>query len=189
MKPIWSLNFNLGLLSRYRSQLMGAATIMILACHIKLHGVAFPHSIEYFFLLGDLGVDIFLLLSGMGLWFSYTSFLAKQQGSDSSKITNIARWESKRFKRILIPYTLLAIPYLVFRCAIDNLPISFLFLEYSTINYWLQGTSAWFLALLFLLYLLFPIINYIIGLGSNRFIMGGGNKYFGICDCSHFIFG
>ena len=56
-------------LSRHRSPLMGLAMISVMLFHVGL-----PRQ-EYFYGLvrcGNVGVDMFLFLSGIGLWFSWT---------------------------------------------------------------------------------------------------------------------
>lgn len=55
-------------ISRYRGELMGAAMLMIILFHVSL-----PRSDMFFGLrrMGNVGVDIFLFLSGIGLWFSW----------------------------------------------------------------------------------------------------------------------
>ena len=62
--------FNLGELSSYRACLMGVATIMILCCHASVWCTGLPSIIRSFLVLGNLGVDIFLFLSGYGLYLS-----------------------------------------------------------------------------------------------------------------------
>ena len=56
-------------ISRYRGELMGAAMIFVILFHVGL-----PRDDTFFGLrrIGNIGVDIFLFLSGMGLWFSWT---------------------------------------------------------------------------------------------------------------------
>lgn len=58
-----------GSLSRYRGVLMGIAIIMIVFFHVAL-----PRSSAFFGLkrMGNMGVDIFFFLSGIGLWFAWT---------------------------------------------------------------------------------------------------------------------
>lgn len=54
--------------SRFRAEHMGAAMLMVILFHVAL-----PRT-DYFFGLrriGNIGVDIFLFLSGIGLWFSW----------------------------------------------------------------------------------------------------------------------
>ena len=54
--------------SRYRGELMGAAILFIILFHIPL-----PRSDTFFGLhrCGNIGVDMFLFLSGVGLWYSW----------------------------------------------------------------------------------------------------------------------
>ena len=55
-------------ISRYRGELMGAAMLFIILFHVEL-----SRWDPFFGLrrMGNIGVDIFLFLSGIGLWFSW----------------------------------------------------------------------------------------------------------------------
>ena len=55
-------------ISRYRGELMGAAMLFIILFHVAL-----PRENAFFGLrrMGNVGVDMFLFLSGIGLWFSW----------------------------------------------------------------------------------------------------------------------
>ncbi len=55
-------------ISRYRGELMGAAMLFIILFHVFL-----PRGSAFYGLhrMGNVGVDIFLFLSGIGLWFSW----------------------------------------------------------------------------------------------------------------------
>ena len=64
------LSFDLSLISRFRTQLMGIATIMIIACHAPASNVLMPSSIAKLLSLGNWGVDIFLFLSGVVVYYS-----------------------------------------------------------------------------------------------------------------------
>ena len=55
---------NLTDLSTYRTQLMGVATLMIIFCHANAYHVLLPSSIVSLLGWRNLGVDIFLFLSG-----------------------------------------------------------------------------------------------------------------------------
>ena len=61
-------NIELANISRYRGELMGIAMIFIFLFHVAL-----PRSDMFFGLrrVGNIGVDMFLFLSGVGLWFSW----------------------------------------------------------------------------------------------------------------------
>lgn len=56
-------------ISRYRGELMGLAMLFIMLFHVAL-----PRTDPFFGLrrMGNIGVDMFLFLSGVGLWFSWT---------------------------------------------------------------------------------------------------------------------
>ena len=112
-----------GLISKYRALLMGVAILLILFCHLDVSQS--HHSVEHTRLAGILqtgsvGVDIFLFLSGIGLYYSYTK-------------NKLPYWtfEKKRLLRI-IPYYLilggltyllhvLVIKQLSFRLFLENL--------------------------------------------------------------------
>ena len=62
-------NIEWGAVSKYRGEMMGIAIIMIVLFHTQL-----PQTDAFFGLkrMGNIGVDVFLFLSGLGLWFSLT---------------------------------------------------------------------------------------------------------------------
>lgn len=62
--------FEINKISKYRLELMGVATILIFVVHSYDRGVVMPASIKTICALGSLGVDIFLLVSGLGLYYS-----------------------------------------------------------------------------------------------------------------------
>lgn len=76
---------NLFLLSKYRTQLMGIATVMIIVCHSVGFGCQISNSILKSIIQHcSLGVDIFLFLSGLGCWYSlrgggFLSSMAKKE--------------------------------------------------------------------------------------------------------------
>ena len=82
--------------SRFRSEYMGVAMLAIILFHVAL-----PRSSAFFGLrrMGNIGVDIFLFLSGMGLWFSWMKSIAKADGE-----TFLRRWASFYRRRLLRVY-------------------------------------------------------------------------------------
>ena len=65
----WKIkDIELANISRFRGELMGAAMMFIILFHVAL-----PREDAFFGLrrMGNVGVDIFLFLSGIGLWFSW----------------------------------------------------------------------------------------------------------------------
>lgn len=135
-------------LSKYRAHLMGIATILIIICHMPAHGVEMPVAVSTALGYGGLGCDMFLFLSGMGMWYS----LRKYNG-------NISNWIMKRLLRVLIPYLLFSIPCFTALALIGNWTLITYILRLSTLSYWIEGWGLWFLSLILVLYLLSPVID------------------------------
>ena len=139
----------LELLSKYRGQIMGAAMIWIMFFHSPSfasgEGIKFLHTIGFY------GVDMFLLVSGLGLYFS----MRKSKG--------IGDFYRKRAVRILPAYLIVTICWYAF-CKTD-LGIGDVILSILGVNYF-RGTVYgrppyfdWFLPTLFALYLLTPLYD------------------------------
>lgn len=61
--------FQLSKISEFRTELMGLSAILILICHSVAY-IEMPRVLHYSLSLGNIGVDLFLFLSGMGMWYS-----------------------------------------------------------------------------------------------------------------------
>lgn len=85
-------------ISRYRGELMGTAMLFVILFHVGL-----PREDAFFGLrrMGNIGVDIFLFLSGMGLWFSWT------------KQPSFRHFYLRRFLRIIPVWLLIASLYYI----------------------------------------------------------------------------
>lgn len=145
-----SAYYSFDTLSKYRTQLMGVAAIGILLCHASGNGVELPSLIQYVFGLGNFGVDLFLLLSGFGLFYSLKKL------SPTEKITT---WYKRRFTRLLVPYIILSVPYWIYICTLENSGIIDFAYYVSTLVFWFEHRGAWFVALIIPLYLLSPLFK------------------------------
>ena len=116
--------YNLRVLSTYRTELMGFATLLIIICHAPANGVAMPALLDKILRWGGIGVDIFLFCSGLGMYFSL------------QKNTNWKRWYIHRYLRLLVPFLLFAIPYYLFRWAIDGDDVWRFLGNISTVSFW-----------------------------------------------------
>ena len=132
-------------LSKFRSELMGLACLWVMLHH---NSFDWPISLDYlrrFALYGNLGVDIFLLLSGVGLYFAW------------SKKPPLGDFYARRFVRVLVPYVLFAVPYWVWR----DLWLgggNFL-LDVTQLSLPLKGViTTWYIPAILLFYLLYPLI-------------------------------
>ena len=92
---------NLYLFSKYRPHVMGMAIIMIMLYHVKMDEDSFPLLASFKANL-DLGVDMFLLVSGIGLWYSFT------------KNPSVLVFYSRRLLRIMPAWLIVASVYYIY---------------------------------------------------------------------------
>jgi peptidoglycan/LPS O-acetylase OafA/YrhL len=80
-------------ISRYRKPLMGMAILFVMLFHIPMHHWCLMYPVSN---IGNYGVDIFLFLSGIGLWYSW-------ENNNSLK-----RFFHRRFWRVYPEYFIVA---------------------------------------------------------------------------------
>ena len=134
-----------------RNELFGLSILWIVLFHIYLNirltgfpGAPYLSRVLY---RGNIGVDIFLFLSGIGL-------------SRSMRVNSIRTFYKHRFNRVVPPYLLVAIPFFLWLNIIrDSGGIGEFLLNLSTINYWITTGGyypIWYVSFILVLYLLFP---------------------------------
>ena len=132
---------------------MGIATLLVLFRHgdaFKWPAITMP----YFDLLmkeGNVGVDIFLFLSAIGLYFS----MRKKQ--------SILAFYQRRFSRIIPSYLIIAAPlYAILIFALGSKSIHEYFITLTSIAFWLPeqkpGIESWYVAFIIPLYILYPLV-------------------------------
>lgn len=131
-------------ISRFRGTLMGAAMLMIIMFHIDL-----ARWDTFFGLrrMGNIGVDMFLFLSGIGLWFSW------------SKTPSYRHFYLRRFLRIYPAWLIIACLYYIPRFhgggsgAWLNLIMEICF----NWNFWLHDElTFWYIPAIMMLYVAAP---------------------------------
>ncbi len=148
----WSL-YNI---SDYRNVIMGIATLWIVLFHSSLLNINelihSPRLCNYFNFIKDLGnagVDIFLLLSAIGLYFSF---------SKQSKLTEFYK---KRAIRIL-PAAIIVIA-IYSATIIQTGGLKGYLQNISLLSFWIDGNlDFWYFSLIITLYLIYPIIHKLI---------------------------
>lgn len=138
--------FDLSLFSKHRQSLMGICAVLILLCHASGNKVVIPHALSIILSRGSWGVDMFLLLSGIGLYYSL----------DRPSV-NIKKWYKNRYSRILIPYFVIIIPLKIIVVFIWG-DIVETILDISTVNFWLNHRGTLFIAMLIPLYIYTPLL-------------------------------
>lgn len=141
--------FQLSKISEYRTELMGMSAILILICHSVAY-IEMPRILHYVLSLGNIGVDLFLFLSGMGMWFSLTKSLRG----------GVKRWYSNRYIKLLIPYLMVVLPLNAIEYEMGMYKgqdiWNYLF-GLTTLRFYVSHDAPWFIAALLPLYLLAPL--------------------------------
>ena len=151
-------HFNLNLFSQYRTQLMGIAAIMIIICHAPQYGVLMPPVMKKICVYGNLGVDIFLFLSGVGCYYS----LNKTWGG---------KWYKKRLIRIFIPYTIIKLFILCYDLPARDLSLGKWLYQFSTLSFWTHHDADWYIALILPIYLIAPLLYKFLYKNNYRIII------------------
>lgn len=130
--------------SRYRGELMGAAILFIILFHIPL-----PRSDMFFGLrrCGNIGVDMFLFLSGIGLWYSWL------------KQPSFSNFYKRRLLRIFPTWLVISSVYYLQRFDFETGDYLDLVLD-IIINwgFWLHDElSFWYIPAIMMLYLWAPL--------------------------------
>lgn len=95
--------------SRYRSELMGVAMIFVILFHTFVERTDAFYGLHR---MGNVGVDIFLFLSGIGLWFSWAK-TPDSHLSGGGFLTKYLSFYWRRFKRIYPVWLGVALAYYV----------------------------------------------------------------------------
>ena len=120
-------NISWNLVSKYRTELMGCSILGIILFHwyenCMIHGKSI-NFILHLFSLGNRFVEVFLILSGMGLYYSF------------KKQENIKTFYLRRITKLLPTYLILGIPYWIyFDCFLNKMNIGQVFIDISFISY------------------------------------------------------
>lgn len=132
---------------------MGVATLLVIFGHSAGNGVLMPGWLDSLCGLASVGVDIFLLVSGLGLWYS----LNKAGADNSLRGGVLSSWYKRRYKRILVPYLIIMSAVYVCLILLGKETIGHALLNLSTVNFWLSHNGAWFVAMLIPLYAVTPL--------------------------------
>lgn len=151
--------FSLEHISQSRGLLMGLATLWVVLSHshnidfaqshilAALHLTAFFQNLQAY---GSAGVDLFLLLSGYGLWYSY------------SKNPGIKAFYARRFSRILPALFIVTILYYGWQGTDGLGDYMAKNLHYALYHPTYSKGEFWYFSLIIVLYLAYPLLHKII---------------------------
>lgn len=141
------------LLSRQRTILMGLAMLSILFFHYTedcyVNDVHFTGFIRvYKTYIGSAGVDLFLFLSGLGLYY------AMKKNSD------VIRFYKRRLVRICIPYLLVSVPmWLMYDILLNKKGLMDVVLDLTFVSFFTAGVRTyWYIGAILACYMVYPAI-------------------------------
>ena len=146
--------FNWGLVSKYRGELFGFAILWIMLLHShEMNPIPHNPYISRYLLydswvrIGGTGVDVFLFLSGIGLFYA----MGKKPG--------LLSFYGKRLKRILIPYLIIGTVYWWLRHYIFLHTPERFWEDLSLVSFFTRGVvTFWYIVLILCLYLAAPLL-------------------------------
>ena len=156
-------------LSKYRSELMGIAILWVMLFHTGLDFGIRPLNILR--ATGFGGVDIFIVLSAMGLVVSLTH-------SEQSFFPFMRR----RAIRVLPAYFLVMLSHTIFGIVRGTAPLSALFWNSTLLSYWVraEGSFNWYMSGIFLFYALTPFFFHWMKRTKHRTLFASIGILFGI---------
>ena len=153
----------IGSISKYRDELFGISILLIILFHFFETYVDFFSSNDdsssiialarYFnSYIGSIGVEVFVFLSGMGLYFSF------------SKNCDLKSFFRKRYARILIPYLYVGTAFWCLKdVVVTGADFRRVLSDLSFYTFFTEGVKTiWFILFLLIVYTLFPIFFRII---------------------------
>ena len=137
---------NYRILSKYRTELMGVAMLWVMFFHASDLDMG-HEALEWIRAAGFGGVDIFILLSAMGLALSL-----------SKKEVDYSAFMARRAERILPAYYTVVIPYTVFLIIYKGVAKSALIWNTTLLYYWMRSSGAfnWYVAGIMTFYAVTP---------------------------------
>lgn len=148
------------LLSKYRNQLMGIAILWVMFYHssFQLTPDSFLYQIKR---IGYGGVDIFLMLSGLGLYYAY------------NKYNNWMLFYKKRFLRIIPTYLPVVFIFGILFYLIHKITLSNFIMNLTTLSFWFnsKGRFDWYVPALLVFYLATPLFFWFFARKNKYFVV------------------
>lgn len=164
-------------LSKYRSSLMGIQILLIMFFHFtedcKNYGIRYSGIVYIFYnYVRSSGVDLFLLLSGLGLYYSW------KKNSDKM------HFYKKRFIRISIPYLIVAVPMWFWLDLIHEKTGWFSYIkDLSFLSFFMEEKRwFWYILVSGICYLIFPYVYDVIESAEDA--MAGKLRLLLLCTAS-----
>ena len=135
---------------KHRNAMYGVCAVWIVLYHVNafirrpmIYGIT--HIIGY----GNMGVDVFLFLSAIGLSYSIEQ-------------NNLVQFYKNRVFKVVIPFVAISLPFYLWQNFRQDIGV-FSFLNFlgdiSTLSYWFRSDYAvWYVAFIIVFYALYPLL-------------------------------
>ncbi|MCI6915056.1 MAG: acyltransferase [Lachnospiraceae bacterium] len=190
-----SKKISFSIFSKHRAALSGLAILLIMVFHyfenvvqMGEEHIIYGPALLWCRLIGSIGVELFLLISGIGLYFSF------------HKNRKLLSFYERRLKRILLPYFLVSVPFFLLRdifvpvwelkqtlveMGVRDVSYGKILLESSQgiskganwvnvlrdiffVDFWREGDrSLWYIVFVLAMYLIFPIFYYLVEVDAS----------------------
>jgi len=164
-------------LSKYRSELMGAAMLWVMLFHAQDLKLGIP-PVDLILNAGFGGVDVFVLLAGVGL---VHSLMAREQ--------KFLPFMARRCTRILPGYYVVMVGYTLFQIVRGAAPASTLFWNATLLSYWVRAEGAfnWYVTGILLYYAMTPFWLGRLKASRRREWLTAGAVAFGLGLCRYLL--
>lgn len=143
-------------ISRYRNEIYGFSILWILLFHMEkiekvefFRGIPVLHWFDTIARYGNMGVDMFLFMSGICLYFSF------------ARNNNLQEYYKKRLTRIFFPIVFIPLPLWLVYLLVGRISIWGLFNRALLVEYWIsKDVQVWFASFIVVLYLVYPYLYY-----------------------------
>lgn len=155
------MKLNWNLLSRYRTQLYALSILLVFAFHVEDY---FPKQIfferipKYIIQSGNIGVDIFLFLSGVSMYYSM------------KKSAGLAGFYRRRYWKIAKIYLFFCVPYFIGYYLTGRMSLQ-TFIKQVTFTRE-RVNSFWFLLCIVICYTIYPLIYRLVSTGREKLVWG-----------------
>ena len=142
-------------ISRYKNEIYGISILWIMLFHAiamvgldyTFGGIVLLKPLDAIIGYGNLGVEIFLLCSGICLYFSYHSK------------PEMISFLKKRFIRLFLPVVIISGPYWIWSLLIKEQAYATFISKLTMLDFWISGDQQiWFVSLILVCYILYPYI-------------------------------
>lgn len=140
--------------SEHRGFLMGVAAILIVLFHMEYFteagsDIGIINSVFSSLWQFNVGVEMFLILSGIGLYFSF-----------ENKSTGFKSYYTKRLLNVYLISLIVDLPYIIcLNLFVEKQGIVYNFLEWTKLHNWMgKSDLSWYVAFVMVLYALYPLI-------------------------------